>query len=422
MIYLKILEKIMDSEENVIQLPIGAEVEEKGSHSFYILMLFLVILNNGITNLYTTIWGDVIFVTISFYIAYKNKIGFYDGFIKYFTIAYALITLYYFYDFGFVMLSSVKFYLKILSIYYLLKHYKLRFLTGFHDVVYILGIISLPLFLLQLINYDLLYNFMKLINIAPPEATATGWVHFVIFTIDPSGMQRNSGFMWEPGAFGAFIAIALIINVIINDFRFNKKLFVFFFVAITTLSTTVYLVMFLIILTLVIKTSIKYLLLMIPIIIVSVILFLTLPFLGEKILITFYNQENYMGFIENQDIKDGKSIGRYAGAMIELNNFVERPILGWGFQQEYKQQGLVDFSNPNGLSVLLGKFGVVGFLFFFISAFLSFKNLSFDKNIQPVLFILILIIISISNPLETNLFFLMFPLYYYSIKEPLVDE
>jgi hypothetical protein len=410
----------MEADVNIIQ----ESVDEKETRSFYIFMLFLIIINNGITNLYTSLWGDILFISLSFYVTYKNKVGFYDKFVKYFSIIYLLITLHYYTDFGFVMLSSFKFYLKILAIYYLLKHYKLRFLKGFHDVVYILGLISLPLYLIQLVNYDLIYNIMSLINIAPAQHTNLGWVHIGFFTIDPTGMSRNSGFMWEPGAFGAFLSIALIINVIINDFRFNKKMFVLFIIILTTISTTAYIVMFLIALSVVIKPRIKYLVLSIPVLIISVFLFISLPFLKDKIIFTFYNQENYMSFIEGQDVKNGKSIGRYAGAMIELNNFAERPVFGWGFQQEYKQQGLNDdFGNPNGLSVLLGKFGIVGISFFFASTFLTLKKLSLNRYIPVGFFIIILILISMSNPLETNLFFLMFPLYYYSSTKPApVDE
>ena len=62
----------------------------------------------------------------------------------------------------------------------------------------------------------------------------------ILFTFQKNNhINRNSGFAWEPGAFGGFLIISLFIYLIKNSFKIRKKFWVLLIAAITTSMSSV---------------------------------------------------------------------------------------------------------------------------------------------------------------------------------------
>ena len=60
------------------------------------------------------------------------------------------------------------------------------------------------------------------------------------FLVNSWGQYRNSGFMWEPAAFGAVLAWAMLINLFIYRFKINSHLIILLIASLTTFSIGAY--------------------------------------------------------------------------------------------------------------------------------------------------------------------------------------
>ncbi|MDP9048896.1 MAG: hypothetical protein M3N14_12225, partial [Bacteroidota bacterium] len=117
-----------------------------------------------------------------------------------------------------------------------LKDKAIHYLT---KVIIHLAIISVPLYILQLISGDLVYSIGTTINL-PPHFVNQQYTNFLVFTYVKQHAIRNSGFSWEPGAFGFFLNTALLMHFLDNNFTFDKKAKWVVVAIITTISTTSY--------------------------------------------------------------------------------------------------------------------------------------------------------------------------------------
>lgn len=196
-----------------------------------------------------------------------------------------------------------------------------------------------------------------------------GYTNFIIFSITVGAHDyANSGFTWEPGAFGCFLCITLMINFFLNRFTFDKRSIILIIAIITTFSTTTY-VALVVLLFLAYrfraKKFNKWLLLSIPAV---VIIFLEVPFLWDKIVDT-YNTDmtdlSRLKYLERLYTKLDKQmpLNRFSSMSLIYDTFREKLILGVSNEYFVILDKKINVNISNGIFDFFAKFGVVGLIF-----------------------------------------------------------
>jgi hypothetical protein len=294
---------------------------------------------------------------------------------------------------------------------------KLNFFKIYEHIIAFLSLISLPLYFLQILNSSAIYStissIQNLFNI--PNMPWKGYASILLYTVNygqGSGVYRNCGFAWEPGGFATFILLAIIINLASNKFNYkNKTLFVLILALLTTFSTTGYAAFSLIFIWTFINHKSKRKLILIPVIIGFIFYGFSLSFMKDKVYSLSENPKNLLRSTSILSLKTGNSysLGRFAGLLMNWEDFKENPILGYGGHVEdtWRKKNNVRVASINGLGRWMAMYGFVG-VFIFIYAYLkSFKNLSkiYDFSNYFLLFFVILIISFAFNIIQTPLFF-----------------
>lgn len=227
------------------------------------------------------------------------------------------------------------------------------------------------------------------------------------------GFIRNAGFAYEAGSYSIVLIISLIIHLIINNNKIDKKFIVFVIGLLTTFSTAGYIGLMLILFIFnynKIKNRIILFFLTTAIIFIAFYSFYSLSFLEQKVASQFelvYDQY--------------ETRGRFASAYADFIEWQRSPFFGVGkfdetrFQifKEDKEQHRV-----NGLGSFLAKFGLVVFFCYWFVIFRSVKYLVNKNSLRAintfgVLFILITMAFS-QTCLQWPIYimFMYFPLLY----------
>ncbi len=235
--------------------------------------------------------------------------------------------------------------------------------------IYFFSIISLIITFLIFINpslADFIYS-----NITPIFDKITLFQpnrqHFIIYTMELGykvEIPRNSGPFWEPGGFSVFLFIALTFNLIRDKKFFNKKNTIFLIALLTTQSTTAYLAFFIFVcIYILISYRSIYSFIMMPVLIFLFLnLYTNLNFMEEKV------DKMYK---ESQKAGTEKVYSRIVSGKINMENFYSSPIFGIGrFFQVADDQN----TGNNGTTLLLAEFGAVGFGYYFLMMFLSYRK------------------------------------------------
>jgi hypothetical protein len=275
----------------------------------------------------------------------------------------------------------------------LLKDQALYYLS---KVITDLAIISIPFFLIQLAAGDTLFNIGKSLGI-PPDITGFDYTNFVVFVYIKVHAYQNAGFAWEPGAYGFFLNIGLMLHFMHNGFSFDKKAMWLILAIITTLSTTSFIALMLVMLLFFRAREIKLNMLLTfagPILFVAIF---QLPFLADKIIETYkydlYSLKN-IEFLSGYYIRNNEvfALNRFASMIYLYDLFGPQLILGVSNIFTETQPILKNINISNGIFEFFGKFGVVGMIFLLYRAYLYFRTFtfSFEQAFYCVILILIL--------------------------------
>ncbi len=232
------------------------------------------------------------------------------------------------------------------------------------------------------------------------------WPSIIIYTFNTKGeglvwLKRNSGPFWEPGAFSGFLMVALLFNIIITGKLNNKKNRILMLGVVSTFSTSGLLVLIcLIVFYLLLNRDrgTKYILLPV-VVIVGVVGFFSLDFMGNKVISTM----NYTDQTYNTRFKSG---------MIDLVDFTHHPFVGMGRSQTTRYEGQIDartMHRNNGVSNQLVMYGGGAFILYFYLVYLSFYRMciAYGVNKKMALFALITIaLIGFSQIYFTKVFFI----------------
>ncbi|MES2678878.1 MAG: hypothetical protein V4635_03295 [Bacteroidota bacterium] len=389
----------------------------KKDYALTLYCLYIVLMCASCSDFFVSVKAQVVFLALSIFMLLRKKFNWINdktGRILFFS--FVAIVVLHFVTSGVFMWGSVKFFAILISVYFLVKGYGLFFFKRLIDVIYTLSLITVPFYILQLLDHDLLRGILSPVNFSFSNQGNIGGVYVFAFNLSPASwgeLYRNSGFMWEPGAFGGMLIFAIVFYFITSNFQIGKRILFLMLYALTTVSTaTIFALLFFIALILITKYRKKpYIMLAyLPLLGVACFQIYSLPFMGGKI--AYYTETNLdykLSYQVGSFDEGGTSIGRFSGFMIEYDRMKNSPLIGHGWDSDYSDLGIGnEWSNPSGLSVLMGKFGLIGLLFVFICLY----NLTFFKQrrsfFQRTLLAVVILVPVFSNPFQINIVFWSF--------------
>jgi len=293
------------------------------------------------------------------------------------------------------------------------------FYTRFVKVMYFLTKMGVGFWLLSFTGiFSVLTGFVEPLH--QNEWTGEAAYSFLFHTlyVDEYGETlRNAGFFWEPGAFSAYIILALIL-LIVNERFFLKKEYKTYFVVfsigvLTSMSTMGYIALLMIFSiqaaiyfyrerTKIKKLSISMVAILIGFL--SIVYFSNLYFVGEKI------SDQLQKAAETSYLEYGENNTRFGSLLFDFYYIQKSPVFGNGMHEStrYSEHALdtIASGHGNGLTDFVAKFGLLGFLFF-IYCWVAFSR---SSNLGPMLSIgllLVLLTTLFSEPLFN------YPLYWF---------
>jgi len=319
--------------------------------------------------------------------------------------------------FSFITLIGVT--LRVIMPYLMVKIIGTQFFEKVIRYVYVLSIIGLVLFSIQLVYPDLFFTFSDRLNFMTQseQHEAGGWYIFV-YMFSGWATARNCGFAWEPGAYSCILIFLLSFQLAKEKFKIDKYSLVFIVALITTLSTSGFMALFLILISILIyrkKILVNpfYLIGMFALIAFSIFFFRTSDFMLQKI-------DRY---VENEKVETEHFTGmERINRIEEFNRGLEQSFywpLGNGIlDSDYRIKKHGNAIGPNSLSTILMQWGWVGMIFFLFTT----TGVFYFYNRK--LFISVLLTTAICMTLFSNPFmmrylvFASFFYYYLYVKGP----
>ena len=359
------------------------EYSNKTNKENFFITLLLIFKSTQASVLAFSPITTIIFLIPLLIIFYNRKLKVDRLFIN-FSIVYFFSLIIYFISFGWLdFFLSVYIYIKFIFAYISIKLVGFSFFKIFQKIVYYGALISIPLFILQLLFYDFMFDIIGIVqhNLNFLSYKNEVFANNFFFTINGYGSSlRNSGFMWEPKGFANILILALIFNLIQTKFKLlNKKMIIYSIALITTFSTAGYIIYFTLLpLFYTINKTIVVKIFSLIIIVISVFYISKLDFMYEKILYesTLFNHHEKLLNSTKRYEKESISLGRVGSLVVDYNDFTKRPIFGYGFQRsERTQSKYVKLTRVNGFSDILATYGLIGIIFLIYSYNLLFKKL-----------------------------------------------
>ena len=265
-------------------------------------------------------------------------------------------------------------------------------------------IISIFLYFFQLIGLgDYIYKYSSALNL-PNNLGTDGYTNCLFFTYCKYHEFRNSGFFWEPGAFACFLVIILLLNLLLNKFKFDRDNIIIVIALITTTSTTGYLALLLICF-LVYRYRVPKINMWVVILIpLTLIIIINTPNLGDKISGTFESdmkdsRPHQLRILErySRHQKSQTALNRFSSMIVIYNTFGADLILGVSNKYNVILNKTDDVNISNGVFDFMAKFGLVGFIFL-VYKFSKFCKVYLARGELLMYCIIIFLIICTGEP------------------------
>jgi hypothetical protein len=305
----------------------------------------------------------------------------------------------------------------------LLKEKAIHYLS---KVIIDLTKISIPFYCFQLLAGDALYSIGKAINL-PPEVPAYHYTNFLVFTYVKEHAHQNSGFSWEPGAFGFFLIIGLMLHLFKNGFKIDSGTKWLMVGVLTTLSTTTYVAFGLVMLMHYRANGVKLSTLAIFAVPIMAIAVFQLPFLLDKVIEVYHHDMQDLKNIAflhayYERIGEQMPFNRFSSALFIYNQYHEKLIFGISNIFIESVPYLKNANTSSGIFEYFAKFGIVAFVLLFFRMCLFYKKLGASKE-QMFYCVLLVLILGFAEsifilPLMTNFYFL----YFYANPQEVLNE
>ncbi|MFP4290578.1 MAG: hypothetical protein ACLFQ0_03055 [Cyclobacteriaceae bacterium] len=285
--------------------------------------------------------------------------------------------------------------------YFALKAMGRDFFIHYQNLVYYLSVIAIVFYILtNLLGWPFI-NLLRSIAFLEPGAgnvdTALGFYTVPIIKNEIL-LYRSAGFAWEPGSFACLTALGIFANQVITRFELknNYRFWVMVVALLSSQSTTGYILLLVLFFFIISNKdiSVKHKLPAYLVVIAMAAYASTLPFMYEKIKSTL---EFDLDKLVKNSILYGSSYvpQRFASFMVDLNDFMNHPILGYGGHNDAQWARLLgaEIASISGLGKILSRFGLVGAVFFIYSLIRSSREFATYFDFKGWWFMSIIIII-----------------------------
>jgi len=389
---------------------------------YYISMLFMLISSKGNFTAYYVVFNYLTDAILIYIGVTKNR--FKPSDFKLLGRTGAIFMAYITFRYLFLNDLSIKFFISDINFFVerVIMSFLLCAVLRENAVYYIIKItiqlaaLSLIFFCVQLINGQFMTYIGTIINL-PPRIGNPGYTNIIFFTFDNiNHLYQNSGFSWEPGAFGDFLDIGILMHFLINGFKFDKGAWILTAAIITTQSTTTYLCFAVVILLFLRVNGLKLTTLLLFAVPAMFLIAVNVPFLVDKIVHTWEEDQfnlNEMTTLTAWYQKNGGQLhlNRF-GSFIYIYNYFGPLKLLWGISNRYQDVmpagGVMNISN--GDIDFMAKFGTIGMGFVLYRYALFIKKFLF-KGEYIFYCVIIMVILGFGEPLfmfNTTLCFLFF--------------
>lgn len=292
-----------------------------------------------------------------------------------------------------------------------------NFVIVFIRVVYIFSLISLIFYALGIVYPSAYYFFNDLNNSLNIGLQGSGELLFFTFkspevVLFGKYLNRNCGFLYEPGMFACILIPALAFNTIIKEKILNKVNIVIIITILTTFSTAAYLALaLLIIIYLAVFKGFSFYKITISIIflIFTIIMFTRLDFVGKKIVSQYYST--------SYGPLDKRHYGRIGSALVDLEEVAQYPLIGKGRAHETRWGDnslfwdITQRHRVNGITALMLAMGIPFFIYYIFLLYSSINNFCLEHSQSRyswLLFILPFLIVASCQTILLRPFFISF--------------
>ncbi len=372
---------------------------------FLLITLFILYMASSAPQISDSIFVVVAFIfSILVFIQRKRSL---DKFLFVFILIWLIIN-FISYSTNFVDNVSVTAFLgvtiRMIMPYFIVKSIGSSFFSKFFDYAYILVVISLPLFILEQVFPPLfsaiapIFSFMTY-----PEQVDAGGFYSFIFMHNGWAWQafRNSGFMWEPGAFGGIVIFMLYYYWFKNGFKIDVKSIILVIAIVSTFSTAAYIALFFSMILFISKNAqlrrnpLVIIILLILVVVGSINFYYSSDFMSEKI--DMYIEKGTSSGMWSYGGQEVLRVTRYGIFLISLENAFHNPLGNGVFYSDYILNNYGRVAGPSAISEILRQWGWFGWVMLVVSFGYWVRIFSNDK-IGVIMFTLSIFTVLFSNP------------------------
>ena len=290
--------------------------------------------------------------------------------------------------------------------YLVLKYVGSDFWILLEKWIFTLTKVSIPIFIFNFLFPSLFSSLYPIFSILTSSSFEDPFWSSLIYVHGNNieGLIRNSGFMWEPGAFAMMIVFGISFSWLKNGVKYDKHFFIYTVAMITTFSTAGFIAFAILIIGGVLKR----------ISLMNIIILCALSFLfsnqiyeqdfmkGKLDIYLATYEENELNFSEEYGLY---KVNRFQGAYYSVIETKEYPF-GYGVIAKKDYSNGIEIYGTNGLGSMLKMWGIIFFIYFL---FLLNKTLHFfdmDKSKKVLIYSIYasLLVMFFSNPISRNVF------------------
>ncbi len=316
---------------------------------------------------------------------------------------------------AFDLFITIAFFLRIAYAYFTVKLLGSKITEVYLRTIVFLAIASLVVYAL-LVVYPPFWEILRF-QIAPALYGLNihqDYYHIFIFTmnIGEGVLPRNPGAFWEPGGFGVFLNLALVLHLIQSKQITNKRSLLFIITVLTTQSTGSYIVLALIFMFYFyfIRRSIASLIVTPLLAATMIYAYETLPFMKVKF-------EKRSSKVDLDDTRF-QARTRLVAAMEDWKTFKESPLIGEGRFvkiEEVEKVGKQLARRSNGTSQYFAVFGLLGVIAYFGAMTRSMKKYCVAHGVSTIaafISVIIIMVIGASQSIFFKPFFMAFSFFF----------